>query len=492
MSRAELATEANAWLWRTTGQVYSLDANHIGKLECGKTWWPRRHYRDALRAILNASNDAELGFHVTRLGRDVPPDHDVEDLEDGEQRSCSPSSTVTVPQPVTATDQCGRRRNPSETVPLTVRSNRRRAFTDVAISLTRVPPVGPEEVDPMRRRGFLAGMGLAGFGTVVSPLTLESARHGMHAIFAAEQDPLDSDEWDEIAWEHGYRYMDTPPAELLEDLTVDMIGIQIAVAESDPNQAARLCRPAALLAVFCAMTLANLGDLRQARRWWRTAKHLADRCGDPSTIIWVRGREIVRTLYERLPLPMVLELIRQAEPIAATAPVAARTQYTGGKAQALAMAGQTVQARVALDDFRTIYDSLPPEITEDQTSVFGCPAECVLFAESYVNSYLGDYAAADRAQGAAIRAYPATNRRGPAQIELQRAMCLTMAGDSSEGIRHAQRLLSTLPATDRIRPIVDLGQRVLDAVPIPLRDHPTVIEYHELLHQVASPKGSLV
>lgn len=493
MSRAELATEANAWLWRTTGLVYALDANHVGKLERGESHWPRRHYRDAFRAVLHASNDAELGFHVVRSGRNSDLDRDVERADDGERWAFSPDSTVAVSGIPADADQRGRRQGPSRTVPLTVRPVGRHAFTDLAVSLARESSTGLREVDPMRRRAFLTGVGTAGLGAVVAPLTLESTRHGMHDTFTAERTRLSLDEWDEIAWEQGCRYMSTPPGELLDDLTVDMIGMQVAVnAEPDPDQVARLCRPGALLAVCCAMTLANLGDLRQARRWWRTAKHLADRCGDPSTIISVRGREIVRTLYERLPLPMVLDLIRQAEPIAATAPAAARHQYACGKAQALAMAGQASQARAALNEVHRIYDDLPPEVAGDQASVFGFPAERVRFAESYVYSYLGDYTSAEIAQDEAITTYPTANRRGPAQIELQRALCLTMAGDSGEGVRHAQRTLTALPATDLIRPIVDLGQRVLDAVPVSGHDQPTVIEYRDLLCQVAPSKDALV
>lgn len=65
MSRSELAEEVCAWLWRTTGERYGLDAHYIAKLERGVVRRPREAYRAALRHVLNAATDAELGFVVT-------------------------------------------------------------------------------------------------------------------------------------------------------------------------------------------------------------------------------------------------------------------------------------------------------------------------------------------------------------------------------------------------------------------------------------------
>lgn len=51
----------------------------------------------------------------------------------------------------------------------------------------------------------------------------------------------------------------------------------------------------------------------------------------------------MRAQYEQLPVAAVLDLVRRAEPIAATAPLASWTEFVGGKAQALAMAGRERQ-----------------------------------------------------------------------------------------------------------------------------------------------------
>lgn len=66
LSRQDLADQANAYLWSTFSERVELDANYIGKLERGVIAWPRPRYREALRAVLRASSDAELGLLNTR------------------------------------------------------------------------------------------------------------------------------------------------------------------------------------------------------------------------------------------------------------------------------------------------------------------------------------------------------------------------------------------------------------------------------------------
>ena len=62
LSRQELAELVNAHVAEHTGQAGALDSNYVGKLERGVITWPRRHYRAALRAVLSARTDRELGF----------------------------------------------------------------------------------------------------------------------------------------------------------------------------------------------------------------------------------------------------------------------------------------------------------------------------------------------------------------------------------------------------------------------------------------------
>ncbi|RIQ29656.1 XRE family transcriptional regulator [Jiangella rhizosphaerae] len=72
MSRQELADRVNAYLFERTGRLHELDDNYIGKLERGIIRWPQAAYRDALRAVLGAATDRDLGFVNTRRLHSAP------------------------------------------------------------------------------------------------------------------------------------------------------------------------------------------------------------------------------------------------------------------------------------------------------------------------------------------------------------------------------------------------------------------------------------
>lgn len=71
MTRFELAQAVNEYIWRTTGQEVSLDAETISRYERGLIRWPGEAYRAGLRAVLGADHDAALGFHPTPRGRSM-------------------------------------------------------------------------------------------------------------------------------------------------------------------------------------------------------------------------------------------------------------------------------------------------------------------------------------------------------------------------------------------------------------------------------------
>jgi hypothetical protein len=66
MSRKELADLVNQYIWDNYRQQTGLDENYVGKLERNVVQWPRELYREALRAVLGAADDADLGFHPPR------------------------------------------------------------------------------------------------------------------------------------------------------------------------------------------------------------------------------------------------------------------------------------------------------------------------------------------------------------------------------------------------------------------------------------------
>jgi hypothetical protein len=91
MSHSELAEVANEYLART-GRDNFLDAATINRYERGQIHYPRADRREALRAVMGAATDADLGFYNSWLGdqrgsRSLPFPKDAEppvELDPGE------------------------------------------------------------------------------------------------------------------------------------------------------------------------------------------------------------------------------------------------------------------------------------------------------------------------------------------------------------------------------------------------------------------------
>jgi transcriptional regulator with XRE-family HTH domain len=341
---------------------------------------------------------------------------------------------------------------------------------------------GDGELEDMRRRTLLALGGTVGLDVVAPGLTTEALRHGFGQSLTEERTSLD--EWDEIVAEYSYSYDIAPPAETLRTLTVDLVAVQYAIQQQAvTTQRDGLHRARAQLAAVMAMTVANVGRLEQAGRWWRAARHAAEQSRDTGTILWVRAREVVRSMYEHHPPAAVLRLAAEAERyVVPSAPTAAAAGLYCGKAQALALAGRGAEALEAVAYARdSLFHGLPSTVTDDHDSLFGWPPERLLYTESFVYSHLGVTARAADAQDRAVGMYPPAHLRGPAQIQLHRALCLVREGDVTGGADSAHTTLTSLPAEHHTQPVVDLGQRVLDAVPMRARRRPAVTEYADYL-----------
>lgn len=66
LTQGELAERANAQVEGTTNGPGAMDGDYVSKLERGIIRWPGKEYRQALRQVLHATTDAELGFFSTR------------------------------------------------------------------------------------------------------------------------------------------------------------------------------------------------------------------------------------------------------------------------------------------------------------------------------------------------------------------------------------------------------------------------------------------
>lgn len=409
-----------------------------------------------------------------QLVRDMSAAHDAVQAEVGTRRAKFQAGTLDLLSPlILGRDVTAGGPVPSAADRLTL------ARSDDA-SARILASIGEVIVVAIDRRAFLAGTP----GLLLPVTGLEFTRQDLQHTVAGDVVTDGVGDWEEIVWEYGTDYMRSSAVDLLPRLQADLAALNDSLRRASTASARRdLMRAAAPLASFTAHVTANLGDLRGSRRWWRTAKQAADESGDLGTRVWIRGLEIKRALYEKCSPTFIFGLIANAEKVSSAGPVPADAlqDFLSATAQALSHTGDADRAESALRRVRDNFGRMSASVTSDKDSFQGWSEHRLRFCEGYVYSNLGNYELADRAHMSALSLFTHENIREPVQIELQRSLCLVRSGDVESGVTHAQTTMAALPVEHHIRPIADLGWKVLVAVPPAERDRKPVQEFRGYL-----------
>jgi transcriptional regulator with XRE-family HTH domain len=335
------------------------------------------------------------------------------------------------------------------------------------------------------RRAVLQAMTVLAGGVGTPLASLEATRQGLAAALG---DVPDADEWEAIVATHAREYFTVAPADLLPELSADLLVLQRQLGARKGRNTA-LARSAGQLGVIQAMTLAGLGQRRAAGRWWQTARSAADLSGDPETRAWVRGWAAVNGLYEHRPMPQVLGLIEEALSITKR-PCAGVAQALAGRAQAMSLVGDAEAAGIALRELAALTERMPAAVLADDQSLFGWPEYRLRHTESYTYSRLGETAAAYVAQDRCFDLYPPELAREQAKVQLHRARCMVIDGDIGEGIGYAMCVLIELPERFHNQMLYEIGSHVADAVPANERHRPALADLRLLVNR-ATPERSV-
>jgi hypothetical protein len=301
---------------------------------------------------------------------------------------------------------------------------------------------------------------------------LEAVRHELAGSFGPGREVA---EWRAVATGHAHEFAMTPPPERLPELTADLQLLRASAAAGS----AVLAVPAAELAVLIALTLAELGRLRAAERWWRTARATADGSTERRIASLARSWEAISGLAERRQLPGLLELADDALALADRPADVARA--LAAHARVLAALGEADQARQAVRDLQVVTADLP-----DRSAVSDSPFEWAN-SETYavegrvcaaLRDTMGAYVALDQALGSCSSE---TTER--AELELVVARCLVMDGDVAAGLAVAMRVLVELPDQWHTHHLYDAAGHVLAAVQGEELGRPAVWDYRELLRR---------
>lgn len=316
----------------------------------------------------------------------------------------------------------------------------------------------------------LVGAGVGGGRLPAGVELLEAVRHELAGSFGPGREVA---EWRAVATSHAYEFATTPPAERLPVLTADL---QLLRASAAAGSAA-LAVPAAELAVLIALTLAELGKLRAAERWWRTARATADGSTERRIAGLARSWEAISGLAEQRPLPVLLELADDALTLADQPDGVAHA--LAARAQVLAAQGEAVEARRAVHDLRAVAADLPGR-SALSSSPFEWAGYQTCAVEGRVCAGLGDTVGAYVALDQALGPCESTER---AVLELVVARCLVMDGDVAAGLAVAMRVLVELPDQWHTHHLYDAARHVLAAVQGDDLGRAAVWDYRELVRR---------
>ncbi|WP_091292923.1 hypothetical protein [Micromonospora halophytica] len=264
--------------------------------------------------------------------------------------------------------------------------------------------------------------------------------------------------------EHMRIYPSAPPAMMLSRLAAECAEVQVLSRRRQPAAIqSRLSGTAALLATMCADALMRLGDVGEARLWYRTALHAADDSSEPRLRVLVRAQSAMLPYYFGDPQQTV-SLTEAAMAISET-PSSSTALAAAGRARALARLGAVDEARAAITQARRMFDLVGDD---DSDTAFRFPRKRLLFYLSGASTWLGDTSEAYRVQDEALRLYGASPSVpiDPALIGLDRSMCLVRDRRAAEAAASALDAVAALPETQRAEIVLTRALDVISAIPV--------------------------
>lgn len=328
-----------------------------------------------------------------------------------------------------------------------------------------------DEGDDMERRRLMRDAAAVAVGGAVAPVlaTLTDAwqTYGPRIPGASVSQEM-IDDWEEAAEAHFGRGYYEPPATVLAALAVDYADIAPHLNRSQPEVVERdLAHAAARYSALIAGAWYDLGSRREAWRWWRRARTLADVSQDTMQASLLRSWEASRRRYDG---DDVLPLLQEACRLAGEQPSLTLFSALRVEAQVLAMNGRLSEAITTLNRAESVLERLPAQTP-------GTPRPD-WYSRSLIYTLAGDGRQASEAQDAAKKAYDSGHIMSTV-FELHRAAAQART-NPEQGVQHALRTLDELPAARRDGQTVSDARLTLTVLPEKARTLPAVRELRAL------------
>jgi hypothetical protein len=224
-------------------------------------------------------------------------------------------------------------------------------------------------------------------------------------------------------------------ATIQQRLARDMITLQ-----------AQLERPrhweiAAKLATLYGKTYPG-SDGTSAADWYKLSSTAADRSGDTTIRVWVRGRAAIALGYEGAALTLADRFAADAL-VLSDRPTIGRLNALMGRAHICALRGDRVSAYRLLNEGRRVFEHVASDAAP--ASDYSVPEWRMNVFVSLLAARLGNEKLYETARRDALRVLPPTLPRFRTHLELHQALVIARSGDKAGGIRAAKVALDALP-----------------------------------------------
>jgi transcriptional regulator with XRE-family HTH domain len=292
----------------------------------------------------------------------------------------------------------------------------------------QIPLTILEQAERMERRVFLTDLGATALASLAASDLIEQ---GFAAALRAKPT---AETWQGKLTAYGRDYMTMGAGEIRQRLAADLVVLQQLDAPALWGAAARLM-------TLYGKTFPGT-DGAKAAGWYRVAAVAADRSGDSTTRVWVRGRAAIALGYEGAALPMARLCAAQALAID-DRPSLGRLNALMGLAHAAAIQGDRDAALDLLGQARRVFDVVAS--ADGEASDYAVPWWRMNVFTSLLGARLGDERIALRAHAAASAALPPSLPRFRTHLELHRGLMLARAGDYDSGVAYGRAALADLP-----------------------------------------------
>lgn len=295
--------------------------------------------------------------------------------------------------------------------------------------------------DEVKRRDLLLALASQGYLLAAEPLfeALKKVRIDADVLLESQSVTASGvDRWEAVAHEYGYSIRVADPHAFLAEAMFDFVEVRKLLSRRQPMEfQRRLYRVAGQLAGLIACNVNAVGNPRETRAWFNTARLAAEEAGDRQLRSWVIAYEAMTHLWYGRPAEHALELSQTASAVAGSKPSSSGALAASIEARAYAKLGRCNEAIDAIKTAEFQWEMLDESATDG--NVLGFYEHLLRFYQGNVLATVGSHSEMEVVSSRALELSPSKDATDidSSLIKLDRAVSLMGSGEPEEASRLA-------------------------------------------------------